>query len=120
MHLDDPAGKIGQKRRVARQYAEKPFNARRHDHLHIFLRHDAGRCHQFQICRFSHAYCTLMLSRPKAGLLGSFLSELLAFFDGFLDGAHQIEGGLGKMVIITLDDAFKAGNRVFEADQLAG
>ena len=52
-------------------------------------------------------------------LLGSVLSKFLAFFDSLFNRANKIEGSFWKMVIFTLQDAFKASDCIFEADKLA-
>jgi hypothetical protein len=48
------------------------------------------------------------MPRPASGLL-----------DGFLDGADHVEGGFGQVVVLALDEALEALDRVFEGDELA-
>ena len=60
-----------------------------------------------------------MLDQTGAIPLGSVLSEFLTFFNSLFNRANEIESSFWKMVIFTVQDAFKASNCIFEADKLA-
>src|SRR5829696_5942246 len=46
--------------------------------------------------------------------------EALGLLDRLLDGADHVEGGLGKVVVLALDQALEALDGVLEGDELAG
>src|SRR5918997_3859226 len=52
--------------------------------------------------------------------LSRFGSQALGLLDGFLDGADHVEGGLGKVIVLAVDQTLEALDGVFKRDELAG
>src|SRR5262245_33804511 len=45
--------------------------------------------------------------------------EFLGLLDGLLDGPHHVEGRLGQVVVLALDESLGALDRVLEIDELS-
>lgn len=52
-------------------------------------------------------------------LSSGFCSQLLGLFDRFFDRADHVEGSFRQMVVLAVDQALEALDRVFESDELA-
>mmetsp|Transcript_7769 Transcript_7769/g.19831 ORF Transcript_7769/g.19831 Transcript_7769/m.19831 type:complete len:565 (+) Transcript_7769:104-1798(+) len=64
-------------------------------------------------------FCSPFRSEPGRRLGRRLLRELLGLVLGLLDGADHVECHLGQVVVLALQEALEAGERVRERDELA-
>ena len=60
----------------------------------------------------------LFLSAPDGQSLSGFSGHLLGLGNGFIDIADHVEGLLWQVVIVTIDQALEAADRVFQRHEL--
>ena len=97
----------GNKRGMAGRDTELTHDARCIDHLGK-SRMDLPLCAD-DVDMNSHSHCLLPLVSVSA-------FHLLGFLDSLVDGAAHVEGLLGQVVVLTLDDCLEVGDGVLEAD----
>src|SRR5690606_23652053 len=84
---------------------------------------DSTRPEKMRASVLAISQCIVMAIVFSAYLLATYCLLLRCHFrsafDCFLDAAHHVEGLLGQMVVVAVQDALEAGNGVFQRYVLA-